>query len=229
MGITIQHRRGTAAQWTAANPVLANGEPGYETDTGLLKYGDGVTAWVALGYVQPIDHAANHVTGGGDTIADVVAGGNAGLMTGADKTKLDGIAIGALAVGYCLQAGAALLPVNPDSQTYYWGGSKGEAPGTVAAIRRVYFPKAGTIKAANVYVYAATAGSNENWSMSIRINDTTDTLIQTLGANTNSRLWANYALAIAVVAGDYFEIKEVTPVWGTNPANVTRNGVIYVE
>ena len=40
-------------------------------------------------------HAARHVTGGGDTIADVIAAGNAGLMTGADKTKLDGIAAGA--------------------------------------------------------------------------------------------------------------------------------------
>lgn len=43
----------------------------------------------------PGDHAGTHVTGGGDTIASAVAGGNAGLMTGADKTKLDGIASGA--------------------------------------------------------------------------------------------------------------------------------------
>jgi hypothetical protein len=39
----------------------------------------------------PTAHAATHVTGG-DTVASAVAGGNAGLMTGADKTKLDGIA-----------------------------------------------------------------------------------------------------------------------------------------
>lgn len=36
-------------------------------------------------------HAARHITGGGDTIASAVAGGAAGLMTGADKTKLDGV------------------------------------------------------------------------------------------------------------------------------------------
>lgn len=47
----IQSRRGTAAQWTSANPTLAAGEAGYETDTGALKMGDGVTAWTALGYV----------------------------------------------------------------------------------------------------------------------------------------------------------------------------------
>jgi hypothetical protein len=39
----------------------------------------------------PTSHASTHVTGGSDVIASVVAGGNAGLMTGADKTKLDGV------------------------------------------------------------------------------------------------------------------------------------------
>ena len=39
----------------------------------------------------PKAHAGNHVTGGGDTIADAVAAGNSGLMSGADKTKLDGL------------------------------------------------------------------------------------------------------------------------------------------
>ena len=36
-------------------------------------------------------HAAEHVTGGGDVVANAIAAGSAGLMTGADKTKLDGI------------------------------------------------------------------------------------------------------------------------------------------
>lgn len=43
----------------------------------------------------PTAHATTHVTGGGDTIANAIAGGNAGLMSGIDKTKLDGIAAGA--------------------------------------------------------------------------------------------------------------------------------------
>src|SRR4051794_3230191 len=47
---TIQVRRGTAGQWSSVNPVLAQGEPGFETDTGKLKLGDGVTAWSALAY-----------------------------------------------------------------------------------------------------------------------------------------------------------------------------------
>jgi hypothetical protein len=48
--IRVRYRRGTAAEWTAANPVLAVAEPGYETDTGKFKIGDGVTAWNALAY-----------------------------------------------------------------------------------------------------------------------------------------------------------------------------------
>jgi hypothetical protein len=46
----IKFRRGTAAEWTAANTVLAQGEPGIETDTGYVKVGDGSTPWTALPY-----------------------------------------------------------------------------------------------------------------------------------------------------------------------------------
>jgi len=46
----IQVRRGAAAQWTTANPTLALGEIGFETDTNLIKIGDGISAWVSLGY-----------------------------------------------------------------------------------------------------------------------------------------------------------------------------------
>lgn len=59
---TIKLRRGTAAQWTAANPVLAAGEPGFETDTGKHKIGDGATAWSALDYFLPQD-AVNSLYG----------------------------------------------------------------------------------------------------------------------------------------------------------------------
>lgn len=44
----VQFRRGTAAEWSGTNPTLAPGEPGWETDTGVLKIGDGGTQWNAL-------------------------------------------------------------------------------------------------------------------------------------------------------------------------------------
>lgn len=46
----IQVRRGTAAQWISANPILSSGEMGLETDTKEFKFGDGVTNWVGLPY-----------------------------------------------------------------------------------------------------------------------------------------------------------------------------------
>ena len=68
MAQTIQFRRGTSAEWTAANPVLSPGEPGFETDTGKIKLGDGASDWAALTYVG---------TGGGVAIGGAVAGGAA--------------------------------------------------------------------------------------------------------------------------------------------------------
>lgn len=47
----IQIRRGTASQWTSANPTLASGEQGFETDTGKVKIGNGSTAWNSLAYI----------------------------------------------------------------------------------------------------------------------------------------------------------------------------------
>ena len=51
MADIIQIRRDTAANWTSANPTLAQGELGLETDTSKIKAGDGSTAWTSLGYL----------------------------------------------------------------------------------------------------------------------------------------------------------------------------------
>ena len=45
---TIRLRRGTSAQWSAADPVLAEGEPGYDTTLGVLAIGDGTSSWSEL-------------------------------------------------------------------------------------------------------------------------------------------------------------------------------------
>ena len=48
---TIKFKRGTSAAWARTNPVLLDGEPGYEKDTKKLKIGDGSTAWNDLPYI----------------------------------------------------------------------------------------------------------------------------------------------------------------------------------
>ena len=81
----IQLRRGTAASWTSANPTLSAGEPGVETDTGLIKIGNGTTAWNSLPYQSPLApvqfnaQTANYTAVASDTakvITMSVAGAN---------------------------------------------------------------------------------------------------------------------------------------------------------
>lgn len=48
---TFQLKRGTAARWLEVNPILSQGEPGYEYDTHLLKIGDGIKTWIDLPYI----------------------------------------------------------------------------------------------------------------------------------------------------------------------------------
>lgn len=50
MAVKVQFRRGTASEWATANPILSQGEAGYEHDTGKFKVGNGVLAWNSLQY-----------------------------------------------------------------------------------------------------------------------------------------------------------------------------------
>ena len=50
MATRMQQRRGTAAQWTSANPILNSGEMGWESDTNKFKIGDGTNHWADLDY-----------------------------------------------------------------------------------------------------------------------------------------------------------------------------------
>ena len=61
MATRIQIRRDTSIAWEANNPVLALGEPGLETDTFIVKYGDGSSAWNDLPYAN-IDSLADFTT-----------------------------------------------------------------------------------------------------------------------------------------------------------------------
>jgi hypothetical protein len=72
----IQVRRGTAAQWTSANPTLAAGEFGLETDTLKVKIGNGATAWTSLAYLGS-DGDITGVTAG----TGLSGGGTSGSVT----------------------------------------------------------------------------------------------------------------------------------------------------
>ena len=81
MADIIQIRRDTAANWTSANPTLAQGELGIETDTLKIKAGTGSTAWTSLGYL--ID------TGGYAAYSDTTANFTGTLQNGGSNVVVD--------------------------------------------------------------------------------------------------------------------------------------------
>jgi hypothetical protein len=52
MAVQLQFRRGTALEWTNANPILAEGELGLELDSNKFKLGNGNTRWNSLLYTS---------------------------------------------------------------------------------------------------------------------------------------------------------------------------------
>jgi hypothetical protein len=159
-----------------------------------------------------------------DTLYQVI------LVSGTNIKTVNGTTLlgsGDLPTPYTLSV-QALTSSPADGATIYFGQLP-KAPTTTANISKVYIPKTGTIKRVNIYCYSGTAGTAENWSAYIRLNNTTDTLIETIGASTNERIFNNESLNISVVAGDYIEIKMINPTWATNPATTIFGGYIYIE
>lgn len=76
MAQRIQFRRGTAAEWIGSDPVLAQGEIGYATDTGELRIGDGSTAWSTLdAFIPDGDSIPTSEKGAADGVATLDGSG----------------------------------------------------------------------------------------------------------------------------------------------------------
>lgn len=101
------------------------------------------------------------------------------------------------------------------STTYYFGGTTG-APSTTAALQRIYMPKKGRIISADIDA-GCSAGTAEAVIMRIRVNNATDTTVDTRSMNVTFQHWYNHDLNIAVAEGDYVEIKLATPAWVAAP------------
>jgi hypothetical protein len=131
---------------------------------------------------------------------------------------------------YALTVQCDVNPVPADGVTRYFGGVAGAGWNNAGGESCLYIPRAGTICAAYIFAFCeTTAGTAQSWSLYVRLNNTTDTLIETLATNTVSRLWNNDSLSIAVAVGDYIEIKSVNPTWVTNPEGLCFGGTIIVQ
>ena len=129
--------------------------------------------------------------------------------------------------GYCINLQA--LTSSPADTTPFYFGNKPAAITTTAGQNKIYIRKAGTLKIAEIYTYAGTAGTAEAVSMYVRVNNTTDYLISTLSVSANERIFSNTGLNIPLAVGDYIEIKCIPPIWATNPLTFICGGYIYLE
>ena len=99
MPVQIQFRRDTAAAWTAANPTLAAGELGLETDTTYYKIGDGSTAWTSLAYGTIAGVLANNSITSAMIVDGAIVNADINASAAIDKTKISGTAITAADTG----------------------------------------------------------------------------------------------------------------------------------
>ena len=86
MATRMQQRKGTAAQWTGANPVLNAGEIGWESDTNKFKIGDGTNHWADLDYFADINSTANPAFGSSITFEGATANDFETTLTVTDPT-----------------------------------------------------------------------------------------------------------------------------------------------
>jgi hypothetical protein len=52
---TFKLKRGLLMRWEETNPILAAGEPGWASDAGVLKIGDGSHPWTELPALTGVD------------------------------------------------------------------------------------------------------------------------------------------------------------------------------
>jgi len=133
--------------------------------------------------------------------------------------------------GYVLYGmnNVALSPA--DSTTYFLGTNISSIPTTSAGGCRIYIPKAGNVTAIyGTIMVGGTLSSGEDSTIAFRLNNTTDTTVTTtVETNAAVNYYNGTGLSIAVVAGDYFELKFTTPAFTTNPTNLRFTHWIYIE
>jgi hypothetical protein len=208
------------------NVGVANSTPGALLDVGL--------AGTTLGVLRLAGNTSGNVTiqpsatAGTWTLTLPTSSGSNGYTLTTDGNGVTSWATPAAGSGYTLQAEGQGVNA-ADATTYYIGASFSSTYSTTGDTKPIYIPKAGTLTAACVW-FRNTGGTAETSTVSFRLNDTTDTIISTstLNNSANSSVCAT-GLSTAVVAGDRFEIKWVTPTWATNPTNVRVSAVAYIE
>ena len=128
---------------------------------------------------------------------------------------------------YTLQV-QALTNSPADGATVYLGVAP-LAPVGTANLTTQIIPKAGWLNVTEIYDYSGTAGTAQDYSYYIRVNNTQDYLVSTLAVATSERVFSNTTMGIQVFAGDFFEVKRIHPTWTTNPLTNTVGNKITID
>lgn len=105
INVKVKQRTDTESNWASKNPVLLKGEMAISSDkNNKYKIGDGTSVWSVLSYAKAdlsksdVTTALGYTPPTTNTTYNDVTQSAHGLMTAADKKKLDGIASGATKV-----------------------------------------------------------------------------------------------------------------------------------
>lgn len=133
-------------------------------------------------------------------------------------------------IGYTLLCGFAGTNL-ADSSTYSFGANFNAGPLTTGALNfpAIHIVKSGVVKKVFSTFVCTTTGTSETSQLYLRLNNTTDYLVDNnIIMNTN---FSNYndTVNITVVEGDYLHGKLVTPAWVTNPTTIRCVITIYIE
>jgi hypothetical protein len=117
----------------------------------------------------------------------------------------------------------------PLDSTIYYVGMQADAPTTTGGNRVVRLPVSGQIVGATIMINSTTAtGTAEDIVMDIRINNTTDYTIATVGVASAIRVFQDLQMSVPIKASDFFEIKITMPAWATNPEGMKIYGHIVI-
>ena len=187
MATRMQQRRGTASQWTSANPVLNAGEMGWESDTNKFKIGDGTNHWADLDYFADINSTVNPAFGTSIVFEGATADSYETTLQVTDPTADRTITLPNVS-GTVITTGnlSDITDIGVFSSTITMEGSTADAyeltlsAGDPTADRTITFPDStGTVAlTSNITVTASSTNTFSNKSISLTTNTLSGTLAE---------------------------------------------------
>ena len=173
--VRIQVRRGTAAQWTSVNPILAAGELGVESDTNLFKFGNGSSTWTALSYANNSDVAIGEISQ--DAINTALSMGAGLTKSYNDGTNTIQITVDSTVVALKSYVDAQVSGLsNTVTDGFLEVGDRGAQNGVASLDSNTLVPQAQILEPVQDIIAASLSGGR---GLNTSYNDTTGTLTLT--------------------------------------------------